>query len=166
MLLHLKGRGAQRSMRMAIAQATETGRLSDIDRIGYVNAHATSTPKGDEIEAHAISTVLAQEYSRGGDSRFPLHVSSTKGATGHLLGAAGAIEAAFTVLSVVNQTLAPTRNLQEPDENDGPLFVHVMEPTQTHGRLEAALSNSFGFGGTNASLLFQRYCEVSDVGVN
>lgn len=151
-------------MRMAIAQATGTGQLCDLASVGYVNAHATSTPKGDEIEAHAIATVLAQEYRGRDDSRLPLHVSSTKGATGHLLGAAGAIEAAFTVLSLVNQIIPPTRNLQEPDENDGLPFVHVMEPIQTHGYLDAALSNSFGFGGTNASILFQKYSEDGDLG--
>ena len=125
--------------------------------ISYVNAHATSTPKGDEIEAHAISTVLTQGCTGDSDSKLPLHVSSTKGATGHLLGAAGAIEAAFTVLSLVHQIIPPTRNLKEPDSNDGISFAHAMEPIRTHGRLNAAMSNSFGFGGTNASLLFQRH---------
>jgi 3-oxoacyl-[acyl-carrier-protein] synthase II len=143
-----KGRGAERAMAMALAQAN-----SDGSEVGYVNAHATSTPKGDEIEIGVIDRALPAER-RNSDDR--LLVSSTKGATGHLLGAAGALEAAFTVMSLVDQTVPPTRNLQETDEGSPVGFEHVQE-TQKVDNLSAAMSNSFGFGGTNASLLFRRY---------
>lgn len=130
-----QGRGAQRAMRMALADQKTV--------VDYVNAHATSTPKGDEIEARAIQTVLGDD----------VRVSSTKGATGHLLGAAGAIEAAFTIQSLVEQIIPPTRmNQLDPECDVG--FQHVIEATP--GVLTCSLSNSFGFGGTNASLLFEK----------
>lgn len=142
-----EGRGAERAMKMALNQAGSDG--SDIE---YVNAHATSTPKGDEIEAHAIERVLQNDAwsSHGGSTLF---VSSTKGATGHLLGAAGALEAAFTVMAIVDQVAPPTRNLKEIDGDFK--FNHVLE-AGTSVPIRGAISNSFGFGGTNASLVFRR----------
>ena len=141
------GRGAKRAMRMALGQA-----MCAESEVGYVNAHATSTPKGDEIEARVIDDVLPSSLRAPGDI---LYVSSSKGGTGHLLGAAGAIEAAFTVMTLVEQVLPPTRNLKDVDgELD---FQHVVGKAEKAKNLRAAISNSFGFGGTNASLLFKIY---------
>lgn len=138
------GNGASRSMEMAMADAGVQP-----SQIGYINAHATSTPTGDEIEAYAIANTFANS---GGD----LYVSSTKGATGHLLGAAGAIEVAFTALSVRDGVMPPTLNLEQPcqvgSQGDTPLrFVQAQK--KEHPSLVHAINNSFGFGGTNASLL-------------
>lgn len=138
------GGGAERAMRMALEQSGV-----DYTTVGYVNAHATSTPKGDEIEAHVIDRVLALQEQRATD----LFVSSTKGAMGHLLGAAGAIEAAITVKALADQTIPPTLNLDDPEEQVG--FQHATDVVETK-ELHATMSNSFGFGGTNASLVFQR----------
>lgn len=138
------GRGAERAMRMAMDQAGV-----QVSEIGYVNAHATSTPKGDEIEGRVIDRVLPVELR---DS--PLFVSGTKGATGHLLGAAGALEAAFTVMSLVDKIIPPTKNLQTPEGEHH--FEHVRE-SQAVDSIQSAISNSFGFGGTNASLVFKTY---------
>ncbi|KAJ2477910.1 Mitochondrial beta-keto-acyl synthase [Coemansia sp. RSA 2131] len=120
------GAGAQRAMRRALQTANL--RAADID---YVNAHATSTPLGDAIENRAIKAVF-------GSAASDLAVSSTKSATGHLLGAAGAIEAVFSVLAVAHDVAPPTLNLD--DERP----------------VRAAMTNSFGFGGTNASLVFAK----------
>lgn len=140
-----EGRGAERAMMMALDDA---GVLPS--EVSYVNAHATSTPKGDEIEGRVIDHILTKNDKRDR----PLYVSGTKGATGHLLGAAGAIEAAFTVMSLVDRVVPPTRNLEVPD---GPSnFEHVYEALPMN-ELRVAMSNSFGFGGTNASLVFKRY---------
>jgi 3-oxoacyl-[acyl-carrier-protein] synthase II len=141
------GRGAERAMRMALEQAGCDG-----SEVGYVNAHATSTPKGDEIEGRVIDRVLPSRLrAASGDSLF---VSSSKGGTGHLLGAAGALEAAFTVMSLVDKVIPPTKNLTDVDgESD---FQHVTKAEEAKD-LRAAISNSFGFGGTNASLLFKTY---------
>jgi len=116
------------------------------EHIDYINAHATSTPLGDAAEVRAIERLEGLNPE--------LRVSSTKGATGHLLGAAGALEAALTVMAVHTQTLPPTLNLQHPD----PLptkFKHVKNACQHD--VKCAISNSFGFGGTNTSLLFTKY---------
>ena len=154
--------------------------LLDIDipvpSIGYINAHATSTPKGDQIEADVVDRVLRSQ--RKNHEAHPssvaaeaacCYMSSTKGMSGHLLGAAGALEAAFTIMSLVDQKIPPTLNLHLNDGDgavdgkegniDGPLFTHVagnraLEPTSD---IQMAVSNSFGFGGTNASLVFRRY---------
>lgn len=144
------GGGAERAMRMALNDAEWTGK-----KVGYVNAHATSTPKGDEIEAMVIDRVLNDV----GNDHPELFVSSTKGATGHLLGAAGALEAAFTIKSLMAQELPPTRNLENPEvASTGLRFNHVMGSSlDCPVPLEAAISNSFGFGGTNASVLFCTY---------
>lgn len=160
------GDGAVRCMSMAIADAGL--RPSDI---GYVNAHATSTPMGDAIEARAIKTVFQQPGRDDASTRrSPLYVSSTKGATGHLLGAAGALEAAFTAFAVRSGQIPPTLNLTATDaaaQGEG-VFSHVplrsidysshAHPQFGGGphELRYALTNSFGFGGTNAALVLGR----------
>lgn len=139
---HSEGRGASDCMNMALS-------LGQVDpaKLGYVNAHATSTPIGDSIEAKAISAVLKRDPST-------IAVSSTKGATGHLLGASGSLEAAFTVMALHEQCLPPSLNLDEPGVDCDLDFVREARKVDD---LEYAMSNSFGFGGTNASLVFQRY---------
>lgn len=135
--------GGFRVMRNAVRDAGITPNL-----IGYVNAHGTSTPIGDTLEAHAIRNFF-------GDRKVP--VSSTKSMTGHLLGGAGGLEAAITVLALRDQILPPTINLENPDpETIGMDFV----PNQSRkAEVEYALSNSFGFGGTNGALVFRRWRE-------
>jgi len=116
--------------------------------VGYVNAHGTSTPIGDTLEAHAIRNFF-------GDHK--VAVSSTKSMTGHLLGGAGGLEAGITVLALRDQTLPPTTNLDNPDPDTA-----GMDLVPNHSRkasLEYAMSNSFGFGGTNGALLFKRWKE-------
>jgi 3-oxoacyl-[acyl-carrier-protein] synthase II len=141
-----QGRGSERAMSMALQSAG-----MDASDIGYVNAHATSTPMGDDIEASTISRRMG--VGRTSD----LFVSSTKGATGHLLGAAGAVEAAFTIMALQDGILPPTRNLSLDDRNETEkeiAFRHVIESTEW--QVDAAMTNSFGFGGTNASLIFSK----------
>ena len=117
------------------------------DRVGYVNAHGTSTPIGDTLEAHAIRNFFQRK----------IPVSSTKSMTGHLLGGAGGLEAGITVLALRDQILPPTVNLESQDpETDGMDFV---PNTARKASLEYAMSNSFGFGGTNGALLFKRWSE-------
>jgi 3-oxoacyl-[acyl-carrier-protein] synthase II len=117
------------------------------DQVAYINAHGTSTPHGDKVETLAIKRCF-------GDHAKQLAVSSTKSMTGHLLGAAGGLEAGITVLAVHNQVVPPTVNLDEPDpECDLDYVPNVKRAFD----IEYALSNSFGFGGTNAALLFKRY---------
>lgn len=134
------GNGASRAMSMALDRAG----ISDASVVDYINAHATSTPKGDEIEARAINNTF------GGSD---LLVSSTKGATGHLLGAAGAVEACFTVQTLREKVVPQTRNLNTVGESEQFEFTHVRESTNKEN-LHVAMTNSFGFGGTNASLIF------------
>ena len=136
------GEGAARAMQIAL--------FDNDSPVDYVNAHATSTPKGDEIEARVIDQVLQQQQDRN------VLVSSTKGATGHLLGAAGALEAAITVQTIVDGQVPPTLNLEDPEDDVIATvgFDHVYETTARDVRV--AVSNSFGFGGTNASLVFQK----------
>lgn len=133
------GRGAFDCMRMALAQAGVDGKM-----INYVNAHATSTPLGDAIETSAIVRALNRPPSE-------INVSSTKGATGHLLGAAGSLEAAFTVLSVYENKLPPSLNISELE----PGFECNYIRQTTVAEVNYALSNSFGFGGTNGSIIFK-----------
>ncbi len=133
------GEGAARAIKMAIQDAG----LSP-ENIGYVNAHGTSTPVGDAMETQAIKLVFGAHAKK-------LLVSSTKSMTGHTLGAAGAIESAFCVMSLVDQKVAPTINLEHPSE-DCDLDYVPNEARQA--RLEHVLNNSFGFGGTNACLIF------------
>jgi 3-oxoacyl-[acyl-carrier-protein] synthase II len=139
---HPEGDGAVRVMRTALADAGLAP-----ERIGYINAHGTSTPLGDLSEVKAIKTVF-------GEHAYRLSVSSTKSATGHLLGAAGGLESGILALALHHQTLPPTLNLDEPGEGCDLDFV----PHQARQvDLECALSNSFGFGGTNASIAMKRY---------
>lgn len=136
------GEGAVRSMQIAIDDA---GLLpEDID---YINAHGTSTPHNDVTETVAIKTVF-------GDHAYKLVVSSTKSMTGHLLGAAGGIEAIATIYSVFNDIIPPTINLTNPDP-DCDLNYSPLKPTTK--KVNAAISNTFGFGGHNASLLFKKF---------
>jgi 3-oxoacyl-[acyl-carrier-protein] synthase II len=133
--------GGYRAMKMAMKNSG-----MDVSDIDYINAHGTSTPKGDEGEAGAVERVF-------GDHAKNLSMSSTKSAVGHLLGAAGAIEAAFCALAIRDQIMPPTLNL------DNPSFETVMDliPHKAkRGRVRAAMSNSFGFGGTNASLVMRQ----------
>jgi 3-oxoacyl-[acyl-carrier-protein] synthase II len=136
------GDGAYRVMRAAIASAGITP-----EQVDYINAHGTSTPHNDRIETKAIKRAF-------GDHARKLAVSSTKSMTGHLLGAAGGLEAGILALSVKHQMAAPTINLDHPDEGCDLDYV----PHQAREiKIDYALSNSFGFGGTNGALLFKRY---------
>ncbi len=136
------GAGAQRAMKLALAMAGLAP-----SAIGYLNAHATSTPVGDAGELNAIRAVF-------GTGNGPA-ISSTKGATGHLLGAAGAIEALFSVLALRNDTLPPTLNLEEATpEAEG---LDLIGPTARAAKVDYVMSNGFGFGGVNASVIFRRY---------
>lgn len=137
------GEGAKRSMMAAIRDA---GIENELQRIDYINAHATSTPTGDVDESKAIETLFG-EHSKN------LLVSSTKSMTGHLLGAAGALEALFTILSIRNQVALPTINLDEPGE--GCNLDYVANKAR-EAKINVAMSNSFGFGGTNGSLIFSK----------
>jgi 3-oxoacyl-[acyl-carrier-protein] synthase II len=133
------GNGAYRSMRNALKSAGLAP--GDID---YINAHGTSTPLGDEIELNAVKRLF-------GEAAYKLSMSSTKSAIGHLLGAAGSVEAIYSILSIKHQTVPPTLNLDHPSDGcDIDLVPHEAKrrPVRT------VLSNSFGFGGTNASLIF------------
>ncbi|MCW5772221.1 MAG: beta-ketoacyl-ACP synthase II, partial [Rhodospirillaceae bacterium] len=133
------GSGGFRAMRMALKRA----KLNP-DDIDYVNAHGTSTPLGDEIELGAVKRLF-------GDHAYKLSMSSTKSAIGHLLGAAGAVEAIFSILALRDQVAPPTLNLDNPSAGcDIDLVPHQAKPR----KIRYALSNSFGFGGTNASLVF------------
>ncbi|MBN2871513.1 MAG: beta-ketoacyl-ACP synthase II [Halothiobacillaceae bacterium] len=136
------GNGARRCMEAALKDAV----LTPAD-IGYINAHGTSTPAGDGTEVQAIKTLF-------GDRPVDCPVSSTKSMTGHLLGAAGGIEAVFSVLALRDQILPPTINLDNPSEDCDLDFV-PHEARRVEG-LEVAMSNSFGFGGTNGTLIFGR----------
>jgi 3-oxoacyl-[acyl-carrier-protein] synthase II len=139
---HPEGDGAVRVMRAALRDAGLAP-----ETIGYINAHGTSTPLGDLSEVRAIKRVF-------GDHAYKLAVSSTKSATGHLLGAAGGLETGILALAVHHQILPPTINLDEPGEGCDLDFVpHQARPVA----LDYAMSNSFGFGGTNASIVLKRY---------
>ncbi|KAF9431088.1 Mitochondrial beta-keto-acyl synthase [Podila epigama] len=132
---------------MAMRRALKAARLTPAD-VGYVNAHATSTQLGDIAENRAIKTVFDGHH----DS---VAVSSTKGAVGHLLGAAGAVEAIFTVLAVKHNILPPTVNLYNHDDS-GEFTLNYVPRKAQEKVLQAAITNSFGFGGTNASLCFAK----------
>lgn len=138
------GDGAYRVMKAAIDSAGIRP-----DQVNYINAHGTSTPHNDRIETTAIKRTFG-EHAR------TLVVSSTKSMTGHLLGAAGGLEAGITALSVRHQRIAPTINLVSPDEG---LDLDYAPNQARDMHIEYALSNSFGFGGTNGALLFKRYEE-------
>jgi 3-oxoacyl-[acyl-carrier-protein] synthase II len=135
------GDGAYRCMRMALKRAA-----LPVEAIDYINAHGTSTPAGDVIEVRAVKKLF-------GDHAYKVAMSSTKSAIGHLLGAAGAVEAVFSILALNTNIIPPTLNLDDPDEECDLNFVphQAQEKVLTH-----VLSNSFGFGGTNASLVFSK----------
>jgi len=135
------GDGAFRCMKTALKRAGLT-----IDDVDYVNAHGTSTPLGDEIELGAVQRLLGNREPK-------LSMSSTKSAIGHLLGAAGAVEAIYSILALRDQVAPPTRNLDNPSvETAIDLVPHVARKR----KIDVVLSNSFGFGGTNASLVLRR----------
>jgi 3-oxoacyl-[acyl-carrier-protein] synthase II len=117
------------------------------DVVGYVNVHGTSTPAGDAVEVLAIKEVFGEHARR-------MPISSTKSMTGHLLGAAGGLEAGFAALALKHQVLPPTINHDNPDPQ---CDLDVVPNTARKASLDYALSNSFGFGGTNGALLFKRY---------
>ncbi|PNB81083.1 MULTISPECIES: beta-ketoacyl-ACP synthase II [unclassified Pseudomonas] len=136
------GSGARRAMTLALAQAGITP-----DQVQHLNAHATSTPVGDLGELAAIKSVFGTQNS--------IAVTSTKSATGHLLGAAGGLEAIFTLLAIRDQIVPPTLNLDNPDPaSEG---VDIVDGQARSMPIEYALSNGFGFGGVNASVLFKRW---------
>ncbi len=133
------GNGAFRSMRNALRRA----RISP-DQIDYINAHGTSTPLGDEIELGAVKRLF-------GDHAYSLSMSSTKSAIGHLLGAAGTVEAIFAILAMRDGVVPPTLNLDNPS---AACDIDLVAKTAKERKVDYVLSNSFGFGGTNASLIF------------
>lgn len=137
-----EGEGAARCMKVALKDAGLTG-----EEISYINAHGTSTKFNDENETSAIKTVF-------GKRAYEIPVSSTKSMTGHLLGAAGGIEAVFAALTIKNSIIPPTINYEFPDPECDLDYVPNKARPQT---VEVAMSNSFGFGGTNATLIFRKY---------
>ncbi len=134
------GDGGFRAMQAAIKRAGVA--LEDVD---YVNAHGTSTPLGDEIELGAVKRLF-------GDHAYKFCMSSTKSAIGHLLGAAGAVEAIYSILAIGNGVVPPTLNLDNPSDS---CDLNLVAHTAQQRKVRVALSNSFGFGGTNASLVFR-----------
>jgi 3-oxoacyl-[acyl-carrier-protein] synthase II len=133
------GNGAFRSMRNALKRANLAP-----DRIDYINAHGTSTPLGDEIELGAVKRLF-------GDHAYKLSMSSTKSAIGHLLGAAGSVEAIFSILAMRDGVAPPTLNLENPSPG---CDIDLVPKQAKERKIRHVLSNSFGFGGTNASLIF------------
>ncbi len=138
---HEEGLGAALAMNSAL---TDAGMVPE--KVDYINAHGTSTPAGDELEVLAIKRTF-------GEHAYKLAVSSTKSMIGHLLGAAGSVEAIFCILAMRDQVAPPTINLDNPSEGCDLNFVpHQAQPM----KMDIALSNSFGFGGTNGTLIFQK----------
>lgn len=136
------GEGAQRAMR----QALETAQLSP-QQVNYINAHGTSTPMNDKFETAAIKGVF-------GEHAYKLAVSSTKSMTGHLLGAAGGVEAVFTAMTIKHDMMPPTINLENPDPECDLDYI----PNKARaGKVDIAMSNSFGFGGANAVIVMRKY---------
>jgi 3-oxoacyl-[acyl-carrier-protein] synthase II len=133
--------GAFRAMKAALNRAGLN--TTDVD---YINAHGTSTPLGDELELKAVKNLF-------GDHAYKISMSSTKSAIGHLLGAAGAVEAIFSVLAINHNIAPPTLNLTDPSEG---CDIDLVPLAAKERKIDVALSNSFGFGGTNASLVFKR----------
>ena len=141
---HPDGEGAARAMKWAIEDAGITP-----DKVDYVNAHGTSTPLNDKYETIAMKRMY-------GDHAYDLAISSPKSMTGHLLGAAGAIEAAFTVLAIKNDIVPPTINIENPDPD---CDLNYIPNTAKKQPVNVAMSNSLGFGGHNASLVFERFAQ-------
>ncbi|MDP7674463.1 MAG: beta-ketoacyl-ACP synthase II [Dehalococcoidia bacterium] len=141
---HPEGEGAARAMKWAIEDAGITP-----DKVDYINAHGTSTPLNDKYETIAMKRMY-------GDHAYKLAISSTKSMTGHLLGAAGGIEAAFTVLTIKNGIVPPTINIDNPDPD---CDLNYIPNTAKKQPVNVAMSNSLGFGGHNASLIFERFTQ-------
>ncbi|MBP9877379.1 MAG: beta-ketoacyl-ACP synthase II [Alphaproteobacteria bacterium] len=135
------GNGGFRSMQMALKRAGIAA--TDVD---YINAHGTSTPVGDEIELGAVKRLFGNQIDK-------ITMSSTKSSIGHLLGAAGAVEAIYSILAIRDSICPPTLNLENPSESC--IGVDLVPQVPKEKKLKFALSNSFGFGGTNASLVFK-----------
>ena len=133
------GNGGYRCMEAAL----KNGKIN-IEEVSYINAHGTSTPLGDEIELNSVSKLFASNIKE-------ISMSSTKSSIGHLLGAAGAVEAIFCILSTYHDVIPPTLNLEEPYQD--PLEIDLVPNHAKDKRVNIALSNSFGFGGTNASIV-------------
>ena len=133
------GNGGYRCMEAAL----QNGKIN-IEDVNYINAHGTSTPLGDEIELNSVSKLFSNNIKE-------ISMSSTKSSIGHLLGAAGAVEAIFCILSTYNDIIPPTLNLEEPCQD--PLKLDLVPNYSKDKKVNVALSNSFGFGGTNASLV-------------
>ena len=131
------GDGGYRAMKSALEMANLTS-----ERVDYINAHGTSTIKGDLIELNAISRLFKHE----------IFVSSTKSSIGHLLGAAGSVESIFSIMALNNNILPATLNLHNPIETNN---INLIPKTPLEKKISYALSNSFGFGGTNTALLFK-----------
>jgi 3-oxoacyl-[acyl-carrier-protein] synthase II len=135
------GEGAARCMSAALRDAG-----LNADQVGYLNAHGTSTPLGDLAETLAMKRAL-------GDHAYRTLVSSTKSMTGHLLGAAGGVEAVFSILALYHGIVPPTINLDEPGEG---CDLDYVPNVAREAKIEVAMSNGFGFGGTNGTLVFRR----------
>ena len=135
------GAGAARAMANAINDANIS-----TDKIGYINAHGTSTPAGDIAETNAVKSIFAENANK-------VMMGSTKSMTGHLLGAAGAIEAIFSIQALTHSAVPPTINLDNPDEG---CDLDYIRGDARDVNLEYTLCNSFGFGGTNGSLIFKK----------
>ncbi len=140
------GDGAYRAMKMAADHAAEHG--IELKDINYINAHGTSTPAGDVGEALAVKRLFGEDIKY-------VSMSSTKSAIGHLLGAAGAVEAVYTVLALRDQICPPTLNLENVEEEVADMDLVPLKPKKK--QIKAAMSNSFGFGGTNSSLILKKY---------
>jgi 3-oxoacyl-[acyl-carrier-protein] synthase II len=136
------GDGAIRCMQMALNDAG-----MNVDDIDYINAHGTSTPLNDVVETRAIKKVFGSHAQE-------LAISSTKSMTGHMLGGAGGIESVFTALSLYNQTIPPTANLENPDDE---CDLDYVPGSARETKIRAAMSNSFGFGGTNAVIIMKKF---------
>ena len=135
------GRGAARAMQQALARAE-----INVDQVDYINAHGTSTPLGDEIEVGAVKKVF-------GDHAYKLSMSSTKSSTGHLLGAAGSVEAIFSALAIRDSVAPPTLNLDNPSDS---CDIDLVAKVAKNRKIDIVMSNSFGFGGTNACVILKR----------
>ena len=131
------GDGGYRAMKSALEMADIS-----TDKVDYINAHGTSTIKGDAIELNAISRLFSHD----------IFVSSTKSSIGHLLGAAGSVESIFSIMALNNNILPATLNLDDPIETNN---INLIPKTPLEKKISYALSNSFGFGGTNTALLFK-----------
>lgn len=142
------GDGAYRAMKMAIDHAKEHG--VELKDINYINAHGTSTPAGDVGEAEAVKRAFGEYATK-------VSMSSTKSAIGHLLGAAGAVEAVLTIMAIKDQVCPPTLNLENVEEAISDMDLVPLKPKKRE--INAAMSNSFGFGGTNSSIIFKKYAE-------